>query len=54
MEYVDGFACKRLLQMAWSSEIGFSKEIGLSILSVVKQLTQLTLELLGGIGLVST
>lgn len=35
-EDVDGFACKRLLQMAWSSEIGFSKEILLSNLSVVK------------------
>lgn len=51
---VDSFAHKRRLQMAWSSEIGFSKEIVLSILSVVKQLTQLTPELLGRIGLVYT
>lgn len=54
-EYMDGFASKRLLQMAWSSEIDFSEEIVLSILSLlVKQLTQLTLELLGRIGLIPT
>lgn len=35
--------------MAWSCEIGFSKEMVICILSVVKQLTQLTLNhFLGG------
>lgn len=44
---MDGFAHKRCLQMAWSSEMGFSKEIVLSILSVVKQLTKLDTWTLG-------
>lgn len=52
---MDGFTHRRLLQMVWSCEVGFGKEMVICVLPVVEQLTKLTLNhLLGQIGPVST
>lgn len=45
---MDGFTHKRLLQVTWSCEIGFSKEMLIFILLAVKQLMELTLNHLLG------